>query len=85
MTRDPAIEVIELGNADLIGTGTWTGWDGPSERPPQSYPAPADLPVGMTDGEIRRAAIRDVAAFCGFAAGFFFLGAMGATVIGGVM
>ena len=35
---------IQRGN-DGIDLGTWTGWDGPNERPPlPQYPQPWDLP-----------------------------------------
>jgi len=35
---------IQRGN-DGIDYGTWTGWDGPNERPPlPQYPQPWDLP-----------------------------------------
>lgn len=42
MTPDRT-EVLELGNHG-IDPGTWTGWDGPSERVGQCYPQPGDLP-----------------------------------------
>lgn len=41
MARD--LEVFELGNHG-IDPGAWTGWHGPSERVPQGYPQPGDLP-----------------------------------------
>ena len=35
---------IKRGN-EGIDLGTWTGWDGPNERPPlPQYPQPWDLP-----------------------------------------
>ena len=35
---------IKRGN-ECIDYGTWTGWDGPNERPPlPQYPQPWDLP-----------------------------------------
>lgn len=35
---------IQRGN-EGIDLGTWTGWDGPNERPPlPQYPQPWDLP-----------------------------------------
>ena len=35
---------IKRGN-DGIDYGTWTGWDGPNDRPPlPQYPQPRDLP-----------------------------------------
>jgi len=39
-------EVLELGNADLVGTGTWTGSPPPRESVPDLpvYPKPDDLP-----------------------------------------
>jgi len=38
-------EVFDLGNADLVGSGTWTGWDAPRDFAPLPiYPQPSDLP-----------------------------------------
>lgn len=53
------LEVIEL------GTGTWTGWEGPNEAAPlPQYPQPSDLP---DDRRIRRMALRDTVVIGGAA------------------
>lgn len=78
-------EVLELGNADLVGSGTWTGWDGPKEfAPTPEYPQPADNPqvqIGLTLAEIRKRALGDVA----FGAAFMAVGAAASLLLQGVL
>lgn len=81
----PIGDVIEMGNADLVGSGTWTGWDGPKEfAPTPEYPQPADNPqvqIGLTLAEIRKKALGDVA----FGAAFMAVGAAGSLLLQGVV
>ena len=78
-------EVLELGNADLVGSGTWTGYDGPKDfAPTPEYPQPSDNPqvqFGLTLAEIRRKALGDVA----FGAAFMAVGAGASLLLQGVV
>lgn len=88
-------EVLELGNADLVGTGTWTGSPPPRESVPDLpvYPKPDDLPERPThqrepesfaarlERDAKRNALVDVA-FCG---AFMAVGAAGSLLLQGVV
>lgn len=87
----PIGDVIELGNADLVGSGTWTGYDGPADYAPlPEYPAPSDLPPRPVRDDtlieqLRREARRAAAVSVGFDVACFLLGACFALVLGGAL
>lgn len=84
-------EVLELGNADLVGSGTWTGWDGPADFAPlPEYPAPSDLPPRPVRDDtlieqLRHQAKRAAAVSVAFDVACFLLGACFALVLGGAL
>lgn len=83
------LEVIELGNADLMGTGTWTGWDGPRDFAPlPEYPQADALPPRPSKDDslvetLRRQAKRDAAISTAFDAASLALAAGMALALGG--
>lgn len=87
------LEVLELGNADLVASSTWTGRTAPSEYAPlPQYPQSDDLPERPThqrepeslkarlEREAKRNALGDVA----FCAASLLVGAGGALLVGGI-
>ena len=87
------LAVLELGNADLADSSTWTGRTQPSEYAPlPGYPHGSDMPARPThqrepesfeaklEREARRSALRDVA----FCAASLLVGAGGSLLLGGV-
>ncbi|GEM_PF-1081927 len=84
------LEVLELGNADLSASSTWTGRTEPNEAAPlPQYPQRDDLPetpekpltfAEAMERSARRLALADTA-FCAL---FFLVGAGGALLLGGI-